>query len=107
MNENIKAGADIHAGDGGYSVGTQEECDEFVKGRSKSVAQERIRELAEQCRYETYGVNSELLASWFDEEKFAELLLKDASRFVEDTFDFCGDEIIIAERIRERYGITE
>ena len=31
---NIKAGADIHAGDGGYSEGTQEAYDEFVKKRN-------------------------------------------------------------------------
>ena len=27
---NIKAGADIHAGDGGYTEGTQEEYEKFV-----------------------------------------------------------------------------
>ena len=37
MNENIKAGADIHAGDGGYSEGTQEKYDEFVKTRNQSL----------------------------------------------------------------------
>ena len=37
MNENIKAGADIHAGDGGYSEGTQEKYDEFVKTRNHSL----------------------------------------------------------------------
>jgi hypothetical protein len=38
MNEQIKAGADIHAGDGGYSEGTQEQYDAFVKVRNKSLA---------------------------------------------------------------------
>jgi len=38
MNENIKAGADIHAGDGGYSEGTKEKYDEFVKIRNKSLS---------------------------------------------------------------------
>lgn len=37
MNKNIKAGADIHAGDGGYSLGTQEAYDEFAKMRNKSL----------------------------------------------------------------------
>jgi D-amino-acid dehydrogenase len=36
MNENIKAGADINAGDGGYSIGTKEKYDEFVKSRNQS-----------------------------------------------------------------------
>ena len=32
--EQITAGADIHAGDGGYGIGTQEAYDEFVKKRN-------------------------------------------------------------------------
>ena len=43
MIENIKAGADIHAGDGGYGIGTQENYDAFVKIRNQSLAQARIR----------------------------------------------------------------
>lgn len=35
MNERIKAGADIHAGDGGYSEGTKEGYEAFVKTRNK------------------------------------------------------------------------
>ena len=37
MNKNISAGSDIHAGDGGYRIGTKEKYDEFVKGRNKSL----------------------------------------------------------------------
>ena len=40
-------------------------------------------------------------------QRFAELLLKNVSQFVEDKFDFCGDEITIAEKIREHYGVEE
>lgn len=36
MNKNIKAGADIHAGDGGYSEGTREGYEAFVKARNSS-----------------------------------------------------------------------
>ena len=36
MNENIKAGADIHAGDGGYSEGTKEGYEASVKARNAS-----------------------------------------------------------------------
>jgi NADH:ubiquinone oxidoreductase subunit D len=35
LMDNIKAGADINGGDGGYSLGTKEAYDEFVKNRSK------------------------------------------------------------------------
>ena len=38
-----------------------------------------IKQLAEQCRIETYGVNGELLASDFDEQKFAELIVQECT----------------------------
>ena len=38
---------------------------------------ERIRELAEQCRFEIQGINCEVLGQGFDEEKFAELIIDD------------------------------
>jgi len=49
MNEQIKAGGDIHAGDGGYSIGTKEKYDEFVKIRNKSLAEARIQRLKQQA----------------------------------------------------------
>ena len=44
---------------------------------------ERIEKLAEQCRIETYGVNGELLTFGFDEEKFAELIVKECTNVIE------------------------
>jgi len=34
MKDNIKAGSDIHAGDGGYSIGTEEGYEHICKQRS-------------------------------------------------------------------------
>ena len=51
MNDNIKAGADLHAGDGGYSEGTQEKYNEFVKGRNQFSGKARIQELMIQADY--------------------------------------------------------
>jgi len=73
VNENIKAGAEIHAGDGGYSVGTQEKYDEFVKTRNQSLAKSRIQELMAQAGTDTCG-------KWMGvehAEKFAELIVKE------------------------------
>ncbi len=42
MNENIKAGADIHAGEGGYQLGTKEEYESFVEKRMESEEREHI-----------------------------------------------------------------
>jgi len=75
MNENIKAGADIHAGDGGYSLGTQEKHDEFVKGRNQSLGKMRIRELMTQAGTDTSG-------KWMGiehAEKFAELIVRECA----------------------------
>ena len=80
--ENIKAGADIHAGDGGYGIGTREAYEAFVKVRNKSLAEARIRDLAEHARELattkhpvsniTLSMNSELF-----EQKFAELIVRE------------------------------
>ena len=42
---------------------------------------QRIEKLAEQCRIETYGANGELLTFGFDEEKFAELIVRECAKF--------------------------
>ena len=40
-------------------------------------------------------------------EVFAELIVRECSQFVEDKFDFCGDELIIAEQILKHFGVEE
>jgi len=79
MNDNIRAGADIHAGDGGYSIGTQEKYEEFAKARNKSLGKMRIKELAEQADYyacEQYGVEKVPYSVLFN-QKFAELIVRE------------------------------
>jgi len=43
---------------------------------------ERIRELAEQCRFEIQGINCEVLGQGFDEERFAELIVRECAEVV-------------------------
>ena len=52
---------------------------------------ERIQQLAEQCRIETYGVNGELLTFGFDEEKFAELIVEAVLDQVAERAYYTGD----------------
>ena len=66
---------------------------------------ERIGKLAEQCRIETYGVNGELLAFGFDEEKFAELIVRECIG-VADHSNVTGKSII-GQRIKEHFGVEE
>jgi hypothetical protein len=111
MNDNIKAGSDIHAGDGGYSIGTQEKYDEFVKGRNQSLGKMRIKQLAEQAT--TYiEPTSNSGEGWiFDKEKFAELIVRECLKIVEPTED-SGDEWCVtlkgtAQEIKEHFGVEE
>lgn len=82
--DQIKAGADIHAGDGGYSLGTQEAHDEFVKNRNRSLAKARFRDLAIQtdiwCDQNWHDESTYNLA-W--EDKFAELIVKECAQVVD------------------------
>ena len=72
---------------------------------------ERIRELAEQAgvsfKYKTAPDELNPGHKLQDLEKFAELIVRECSQFVEDKFDFCGDEIIIAEQILKHFGVEE
>lgn len=80
MNEQIKAGADIHAGNGEYRIGTKEEYDKFAKARNRSLAQERIRELALQAGGSHYPeVGGETL------QLFAELLINECLYAIDRT----------------------
>jgi len=85
MNKQIKAGADIHAGDGGYSEGTQEQYDAFVKVRNKSLAQGRIRDLAEQAGFKVNWQHEDVQAIKMARfEKFAELIVRECARALDD-----------------------
>jgi len=83
MNDNIKAGSDIHAGDGGYSIGTQEKYDEFVKGRNQSLAKMRIKELKEQAmEWVPNLVDPDTKIRLLNAEKFAELIVRETMQVV-------------------------
>jgi hypothetical protein len=67
---------------------------------------ERINELSEQCRIETYGINGELLEFGFDQEKFAELIIKEcAELFPERHYYYSG--LAVKRNIKEHFGVEE
>ena len=76
MNDNTKAGADMMAGDGGYSIGTKEKYDEFVKMRNQNLGTVHIQELAEQASDAVAG--SAFSMSKYN-EKFAELIVRECT----------------------------
>ena len=67
---------------------------------------ERIRELAKEAGLwrQHYDIGEESPERL---EKFAKLIVRECSQMVEDKFDFCGDEIIIAEQILKHFGVEE
>ena len=129
MNKQIKAGADIHAGDGGYSEGTQEGYDAFVKVRNKSLAQGRIRDLAEQSGFRSDVTVSDgngvhiVTKTEQSLDKFAELIVKEcineiayigkANEVFGDRTDSGGLNHILwttetaIEKIKEHFGVEE
>ena len=96
MNDNIKAGSDIHAGDGGYSVGTQEKYDEFVKGRNQSLGKMRIKQLKEQAmEWVPNMADPDTKIRLLNAEKFAELIVRECANMAESfhhhQYDFNAD----------------
>ena len=129
MNKQIKAGADIHAGDGGYSEGTQEGYDAFVKVRNKSLAQGRIRDLAEQSGFRSDVTVSDgngvhiVTKTEQSLDKFAELIVKECiteSAYIGKANEVFGDRTdrgglnhilwtteTAIEKIKEHFGVEE
>lgn len=79
MNNNIKAGSDIHAGDGGYSEGTQEDYEKFAKARGRSLLKMRLREFEKTSGMDVYGLGAKR-DMWDSRlEKFAQLIAQDCA----------------------------
>ncbi len=105
MNERIKAGSDIHAGDGGYGIGTKENYDAFVKVRNKSLAAARIRRLAEQARM--YALTLENRVDDCNdvfEQKFAELIVQECVNVLHDNELWNRH---ISHALKEHFGVRE
>ena len=76
----------------------------------------RIRELADQCRIEEYNQHGDLIEFGFDEEKFAELIVKDCmaiSKTWEDQLENAkkiseSNAVgIVTYRISQHFGVEE
>jgi hypothetical protein len=114
---NIKSGADIHAGDGGYSLGTQEKYDEFVKGRNQSLDKTRIKKLSLQSANDIADLFN---PDFFDDrmvydvaqinKKFAELIVRECANMAESfhhhQYDFTGN-LELHEFIKAHFGVEE
>ena len=114
MNDNIKAGAEHHAGDGGYSIGTQERYEEFVKLRNR-VPNLQIEDLMYHAGLTAQGCWDEM-----DDyakqaiEKFAELIVQECLDIVAnaDMSELEGPDpedvlYVACKQIKEHFGVKE
>jgi hypothetical protein len=101
MNDNIKAGADIHSGDGGYSVGTKEKYDEFVKGRDRSLGKMRVKNLINK-------VGTDVSGKWVgidNVELLAELIVRECIKAYND--DGYQTEYEQDLKVLKHFGVEE
>lgn len=107
MNENIKAGADIHAGDGGYSEGTQEEYEKFVKIRNQSLIKARIREFEKQSGLEIYGLGARRDRWEATMEKFTLLVVAECGQALNPMLRDMISRGQGVELINKHFGVEE
>lgn len=103
MNDNIKAGAEIHAGDGGYSIGTQEKYDEFVKARNRRP--DRIMELVRESHLDVYALGKDHEKWEATVKKFAELIVRECASKVDWILAEGGKTQ--GDLIKEHFGVKE
>jgi hypothetical protein len=68
---------------------------------------ERIRELAEQCRIEEYNQHGDLIEFGFNEEKFAELIVRECMSVADLPNNASGqwDHLLSSEVIGKHFGV--
>ena len=75
---------------------------------------ERIKKLAEQCQLKSYGINGELLDVDFDEEKFAELIVRECIQAIQnegqtyehlDAGEFQANNF--SQAVKQHFGVEE
>ena len=111
MNNNIKAGSDIHAGDGGYSEGTQEDYEKFAKARGQSLLKMRLQEFEKASGMDVYGLGAKRDMWESRLEKFAQLIVAECAKIADtERSNSVGCGYITKTngmRIKEHFGVEE
>lgn len=117
MSKQIKAGADIHAGDGGYSIGTKEEYDASAKIRNQSFGRLRIKELAAEAGFVFWdgedwappGSEIDWACDYSNEfNQFVRLIVEECARIADDPLPYVGCGYITKTKgmlIKEYFGV--
>ena len=96
MNEQIKAGAGIHAGDGGYSISTKEKYEAFVKARNYSYIKSLMIEAGTDSSGKWMSIDNV--------EKLSELIVKecaDIATMNQFQYDAVGNYVL------KHFGVEE
>lgn len=107
IDKNIKAGAEIHAGDGGYSIGTQEKYEEFVKIRNQSLRESKIRALIAEVGGDSYDEDGEELVPVLvghQIQEFVELIIKETLQVARAGIEY-GDGM--EDAVYKYFGVEE
>lgn len=102
----LQAGADIHAGDGGYRIGNAEDHAAFVAKRNKSIMHERIRELAiEAGAIHIHGKPKDRALVGYDNiETFAELIVRKCC-IIADEAERADVPVVASKFIKAHFGV--
>ena len=104
MNEQIELGADIHSGDGGYSIGTQEEYEKFAKKRIESRIQGLIKKATIRVNNPLLNSDGKIVRDDWEEGVSMSKLVELVAR---ECMDICGRDSLDYRYIKEHFGITE
>lgn len=109
INDHTRNSSTYHKKDGtNVRAKLKEELEQEVKESLEKDMNERIRELYNQaCRLDMEQYPNAIPDGERIQQKFAELIVKECAQFVEDKFDFIGEEIIVKEKMLEHFGVEE
>jgi len=100
MNEQIKAGSDIHAGDGGYSISTKEKYEAFVKARNYSYIKSLISQVGTDSSGKWMSVD--------DVEELVNLVVRKCAEFANEHNSEVEDVTLgIGKAIKQHFGVEE
>lgn len=93
MNEQIKAGADIHAGEGEYSLGNQADYDAFIKARNESLSSYKTDTSGKWVSVEEV---ERVISFYKDRLEYRDRKLEQAVRFYEDRLEHTDAQFVQA-----------
>jgi hypothetical protein len=103
-NDNMKAGGEIHSGDGGYSIGTEEAQAAFARGRVESRIQGLIDRAIIRVNNPFVNSNGEVVCDNWEKGVSMSKLVK---LVAEECANICGKDSLDGRYIKSQFGVEE